>query len=372
MDRSTFKIPLARPEIDDGDRAAVARVLATDQLAMGPELERFESKLADAAGTRYALAVSSGTAGLYLVLRALGVGPGDEVVTVSYTFVGTVNAVIMTGARPVLVDVSDDSLNLDPARLPSAIGPRTKAVLVVHLFGRPADIPAISAICNPLGIPVVEDACESLGSAIGDRPVGGMGRAGVFGFYPNKPITTGEGGAVVSNDADLVRTCRALANQGRDPVSGDLGGAGFGFNFRMSELNAALGASQLSRLVPITERRRSVAARYDRALSNLPIVRPPIFVPEVELSWFVYVVRLPGDTDRDAVRAMLAARGIQTAVYFPAVHTLSGYESYRQSNDALPVSEDAAGRCLALPFWFGMGDEQINEVRKSLVEALGV
>ena len=187
------KIPLARPEINDADRAAVARVLATDRLALGPELERFESALAVAAGTRHAVAVSSGTAGLYLVLRALGVGPTDEVITVSFTFLGTVNAVIMTGARPVLVDVSEGSLNLDPAALLSAIGPRTKAVLVVHLFGRPADMPAIRAICDPLGIAVVEDACEALGAAVAGRPVGGLGRAGVFGFYPNKPITTGEG-----------------------------------------------------------------------------------------------------------------------------------------------------------------------------------
>lgn len=364
------RIPLSRPEITDADRDAVMAVMASGRLALGPALGRFEAAMADTCAGSAALACSSGTAALYLALRGLGIGPGDEVITVSYTFVGTLNAILATGATPVLVDVDAETRNMDPALLEASITPRTRAVMPVHLFGRAAPMEAIMSICGRRRIHVIEDACEALGARIGDRPVGAIGTCGAFGFYPNKPITTGEGGALVSDDPELIARCRALANQGRRPGDALPSLDAVGFNFRLSEMAAALGASQLERLSETMDRRAAVAACYHEVLAGLDLLRPPLEVPGETLSWFVYVVELPDGVGRDRVRERLAQQGIETGLYFPAVHRSETHRARSAVRAPLPVTEQLAERCLALPFWPGLQSDAVERVAGALAELL--
>jgi perosamine synthetase len=367
------EIPLARPEIDAADIAAVTEVLQSGRLSLGPRLAEFERSLAAYCETRGAVGVSSGTAGLVLALEALGIGPGDEVITPSFTFVATANAVRLVGATPVFADIDPDTLDLCPASVGNALGPRSRALLAVHVFGRPAPMRALGQIAADAGLRVVEDACEALGARSSGRPAGALGDVGVFGFYPNKIITTGEGGMIVSDDETILSDCRRGRNHGRDA-----GGDAFvsqrpGHNFRLSEINAALGTSQLGRLDERVAARNRLARDYDERLRGLPSLEVPAPVgAEDQPAWFVYVVRVAGGASRrDAVRRRLAAAGIATGHYFPAIHRLPPYAGERGCRHGpLTVTERISDEALALPFYPGLGASDLDRIRDALGAAL--
>jgi perosamine synthetase len=366
-------LPLARPEIDETDVAAVTDALRSGRLSLGPRLPAFETAMAQVCGVGGAVGVSSGTAGLVLALEALGIGPGDEVVTPSFTFVATANAIRLVGALPVFADIDHDGLDLDPAAAEAAVGPRTRALLAVDVFGRPAPMEALSGLARKRGLALIEDACEALGASAGGRPAGSLGDVGVFGFYPNKVITSGEGGMVVSDDSSLLAYCRRARNHGRETGGGDFEGDRPGHNFRLSEIHAALGHSQLSRLDALVAARARLACGYDERLAALPGLRCPAPLRDGDrAAWFVYVVRIEGGARRrDRVRARLASAGIATGHYFPAIHRLPPYRGTGTCRRGpLPVTERVADEVLALPFFTGLGEADLDRVAGELAAAL--
>jgi perosamine synthetase len=370
-------VPMSKPEITDAERAAVAEVLAQPILSLGPRLERFEAKLAAYVGAPHAAGVSSGTAGLHLALLAAGVGPGDLVLTTPFSFVASANCILYTGARPVFVDVEPEALTIDVDRLERAVRVltragrrrRLKAILPVHVFGQPADMEPISALAERHGLAVVEDACEAIGSAYRARDVGTLGDAAVFAFYPNKQMTTGEGGAIVTRHAEWDALFRSLRNQGRDVFDGWLTHSRLGYNYRLDELSAALGAVQLDRLDDMLARRARVAGWYAERLARIDGVAAPAIAPwTTRTSWFVYVVRVD---DRDRVIDALAARGVPARAYFPPIHLQPFYRAafgFRAGD--FPVAEAAGGRCLALPFFSTMREDEVDLVCGALAEVL--
>jgi perosamine synthetase len=319
------------------------------------------------------MAVSSGTAALHLCLRALGVGEGDEVILPSFTFIAAGNAVLYERARPVFVDIEPFTLNLDPGKLEDSITPKTRAIIAVHTFGHPADLDPIMDIAWKHGLPVIEDACEAIGARYRGRPVGGIGDFGVFGFYPNKPITTGEGGMVVTRDSHMANTIRALRNQGRRESDGWLDHALLGYNYRLSELNCALGLEQIKRIDNILDRRQAIAIRYSEELHAIPeVVTPSLKMRDGNgsagrLCWFVYVIRLE---NRDEILRKLTGQGIGCARYFAPLHRQPLFAPYANPRDDLKVTELVAGQTLALPFFNGLTSEQIHEVCCALREAV--
>jgi perosamine synthetase len=359
-------IPMSAPDLDESDERAVVEALRSGVLGLGPRAEEFEGLLAEVAGTTYAVAVSSGTAGLHLIVDALGVGPDDEVLVPSFTFAASANAVIYQGATPVFVDIEAETFNLDPAELDARRTPRTRAVMAVDVFGHPVDWDAVLAASE--GLLVIDDCCEAIGARYRGRPLGGFGAAGCFAFYPNKQLTTGEGGAIVTDDEELASLCRSLRNQGRGKMGSWLHHERLGFNYRMDELSAALGVSQIRRLDAFLARRAAVAAMYDERLDGLGAVRPPVVRPDVSMSWFVYVVLLPEGTDRQRVIGSLEAEGIPSRAYFEPLH-LQPYiqERFGTHEGMLPVTESIARRTLALPFHNRITSEQADRV----VDALG-
>jgi len=366
-------IPLSAPDIGEAEIAAVSDVLRSGRLALGPRLEAFEAAAARCAGVGFAAAVNSGTSGLHLALVGLGVGPGDEVVTTPFSFVASTHAILHAGATPAFVDVAPDSLAIDPSRIEAAVTPRTRAILPVHVFGRPADMAAIGAVAAARRLAVIEDACEAIGAEQDGRRAGSLGDVGVFAFYPNKQVTTGEGGVVVSDRRELIERVRALGNQGRSE-SGWYEHGSVGWNYRLSELAAALGVVQLARLDEILARRQAVARAYGERLARHPRLELPTpDPPGTRTSWFVYSVRLRpplGRADRDRVAAALAGRGIGCARYFAPIHLQPAYRArFGFSPGDFPVCESAADRCLALPFFNAITAAQIDRVGDAL-EAL--
>jgi perosamine synthetase len=327
----------------------------------------------------HAAAVSSGTTGLHLALLALGVGAGDEVIVPSFAFIAVANAVRYMGAVPVFADIDAETLNLDPVSVEAAVTPKTRALIAVHTFGRPAAMAKLLDIAQRHHLFVIEDACEAIGAAIGDRPVGSFGDAAVFSFYPNKQITTGEGGVVVARDAETARRVRALRNHGRfestDPNADSswLEHAELGYNYRLSEMQCALGLAQLRRLEEILTRRAEVAARYgDLLRGNVEVRLPALEVSGERLSWFVFVVRLAASFSRprrDAVMRQLAEAGIATGRYFAPIHLQPAYSAWRSARH-LPLTEAVAARTLALPFFNRITDAQIERVCDQLAIAL--
>lgn len=315
-------IPLSKPDITPAEIKRVTEVLNSQYISSGPVIKEFEAKLAKIAATKYAVAVSSGTSALHLIMLALGIGPGDEVITTPYSFVASANCILYVGATPVFCDISPTDLNIDPALIEEKITPHTKGILVVHVFGFPAALEKILSIAQKYQIPVIEDACEAIGAKIGGKPVGGWGVAGTFAFYPNKQITTGEGGAIVTNDLSLAQTARSLANQGRDENDQWLCHNRIGYNYRLSEIAAAIGCAQLDRLEAILKQRTAVAQWYQEELRDQGLVTLPnqAVVSGVDVSWFVYVVRFCSPLIRQIVADELARRGIQTRPYFPTIH----------------------------------------------------
>jgi len=369
------RIPLARPDLGEAEQRAVAEALRSPQLALGPRLLAFEEAVAKRVGTAHAVAVNSGTSGLELALRALGIGAGDEVVTTPFSFVASANAVRLVGAEPVFVDVEDASLNLDPARIEAALTPRTRAVLVVHVFGRPAAMDEIVALARRRHLAVVEDACEALGAELHGRAVGSFGDAGVFAFYPNKQITTGEGGMVVTDRAALAGRLRSLRNQGRGPGDDWFEHRELGFSLRLPEPACALGIAQMARLTAILERREALAAAYAERLASRPeLLLPTLHVPGGRISWFVYSLRLRpplGRSHRDALYRGLAARGIAAGRYFAPIHLQPVYRGRPGCEPgAFPIAEASADRSLALPFFNRIRDSELDEVCAALAELL--
>lgn len=367
-----MRIPLSAPDITEAEIEAVTAVLRTPWLSLGPKLAEFEGELASRVGAAHAVAVSSGTAGLHLCIRACDVQPGDEVITSPFSFVASANAVLYQGAVPAFVDVDPVSLNLAPERIEAALSPRTRAILVVHVFGRPARMEPILAIARRHGLAVIEDACEALGAEVDGRRVGALGNCGVFAFYPNKQITTGEGGMIVTNDGGLASLCRSMRNHGRESGPGGSEHVRLGYNYRLSELSCALGIAQLQRLDVILARREAVARRYhERLAGHADLVLPEIDPAGIRTSWFVYVVRLGPDfarEDREWIVAGLQERGIGCQRYFAPLHLqphLSAALGHRPGD--FPVAEAASDRTIALPFFNRIRDEEIDEVCETLL-----
>jgi dTDP-4-amino-4,6-dideoxygalactose transaminase len=362
-------IAMSAPDLDESDEAAVLEALRSGVLGLGPFAEEFEGLAAGVGGTSHAVAVGSGTAGLHLIVRALGIGPGDDVLVPSFTFAASANAFIYEGATPVFVDIEPDTYNLDPGELVARRTPRTRAVMVVDVFGHPADWDAVEA--NAGGLELIDDCCEAIGAAIGGRPLGSLGAAGCFAFYPNKQMTTGEGGMVVTDDASLAAICRSLRNQGRGEMGTWLEHERLGFNYRMDELSAALGVSQIRRLKAFLAKRAEVARMYTERLASLDWVRPPVVRASVSMSWFVYVVTLSADVDRGAVVDALASEGIPSRAYFPPLH-LQPYvrERFGTREGMLPVTEDVARRTLALPFHNNLTEPEVDRVVEGLTRAV--
>ena len=368
-----MKIPLSAPDITDADIDAVSAVLRTPRLSLGPKLEEFEQALAQYAGTADAVAVSSGTSALHLCLRVLGIGEGDEVIVPSFAFVAVANTVRYMGAIPVFADIEPITLNLDPKSIESAIGPHTRAIVVVHTFGLPAAMGAICEIARRHNLFVVEDACEALGAEINDQRAGSFGDAGVFGFYPNKQITTGEGGAVVTNNPELAKRVRSLRNQGRTGAEW-LQHTEIGYNYRISEMNCALGISQLKRIDKILQARETAALGYFRRLkSSRYLTPPPMDLAGGKISWFVYVVRLNEEVtveERDAVVMEMTARGIECGRYFAPIHMQPAFRDVPHRCMDLRVSESLAPRTVALPFFSKITATQVDEVCGTFHELL--
>jgi perosamine synthetase len=363
-----MKIPLSAPDITEAEIEAVVAVLRTSRLSLGPVTEQFESAVASFVSLPHAVAVSSGTAGLHLCIRALGIGEGDEVIVPSFTFIAAANAIRYERAIPVFADIDPTTLNIDPQRMEEAITPRTRAIVVVHTFGVPADMPAILEIAERHRLLVIEDACEAIGAEHGGRKAGSMGHAGVFAFYPNKQITTGEGGMVVTRDEALARRIRALRNQGRYETDDWFQHTELGYNYRISEINCALGLAQMMRLEEILQKRAAVASAYHQRLTRYrDLTLPPLAFSGGRISWFVYVVRLGvgASLERDNVMRGLAAAGIGCGRYFAPIHLQPSYAAWRNSAH-LPVTEAVAARTLALPFFNNIETAAIDDVCATL------
>jgi perosamine synthetase len=364
-----MRIPLSAPDITEADIEAVVNVLRTPRLSIGPKMEEFERSVADLAGVPHGVAVSSGTAGLHLCLRALGIGEGDEVLLPSFTFIAAGNVVLYERAKPVFVDIEPNTLNLDPGKLERSITPKTRAIIAVHTFGHPADLDPIMDVAHRHGLDVIEDACEAIGARYRGRPVGGIGDFGVFGFYPNKPITTGEGGMVVTRDSQMADSIRALRNQGRMASDGWLEHRVLGYNYRLSELNCALGLEQSKRMEGILDRREALAIQYSEHLQKIPgVTTPPLKIRNGRLCWFVYVIRVE---NRDVIMRKLQAQGIGCARYFAPLHLQPLFAPYANPRDYLNVTEQVAGQTLALPLFNKLTREQIHDVCCTLGRAVG-
>jgi perosamine synthetase len=364
---TTETIPLAQPVLGEEEERAVLEVLRSGKLSLGPRVTAFEEGFAARVGARHASAVSSGTAALHLALRAIGVQDGDEVVTTPFSFVASANAIVYERATPVFADIDPVTLNIDPAAAQAAIGPRTTALLPVHIFGYPAAMPSLER----LGLPIVEDACEALGAVHADgHRVGGRGNPAAFGFYANKQLTTGEGGMLTLGSAEHKEQVDSERNQGRARDMGWLDHDRLGFNYRLSDLACALGLAQLDRLDGMLADRARVAGWYREALAGLGDLQLPCEDTGGDVrGWFVFVVQLPHGVDRDGAVVALRERGVETKPYLPAIHLMSFYrERFGHREGEFPVTEDVAARSLALPFFPQMTEGQVARVAEALAE----
>ena len=391
-----IKIPLSRPDIADEDRELVLATLRTPQLSLGPRLREFEEKFARFLEVKHAVAVNSGTSALHLCVRALGIGEGDAVITTPFSFIASANCLLFERARPVFVDIDPETLNIDPEQIEAkakelrrkrsggagrgkAKAGRLKAILPVHVFGRPCDMPAIMEIAKRYELDVIEDSCEALGAELrtksGEwRKAGSFGRCAAFGFYPNKQMTTGEGGMVVTDDARIAALCRSMRNQGRSDKAAWLQHERLGYNYRLSDINCALGISQLSRLKEMIAKRARVAGWYEERIKDLAQVIVPKQGERERISWFVYVIQLSkrfSRKDRDRILAGLRAQGIACSNYFTPIHLQPFYrKAFGFKPGDFPVTESAGARTVALPFFNLMREEQVDSVGECLKELL--
>ncbi|MBI4423408.1 MAG: DegT/DnrJ/EryC1/StrS family aminotransferase [Elusimicrobia bacterium] len=370
-----LSVPLSNPDITDRERDAVLEVLRTSNLSLGPKVVEFEEKIAAYAGRKFAVAVNSGTSGLHLIVKSLGLGPGDEVITTPFSFIASSNCLLYENVTPVFIDIEPDTYNLNPDLIEAAITPRTRAILAVDVFGQPARYDVIEAIARKHGLKVISDCCESIGAEYQGRRSGRFGVAGVFAFYPNKQITTGEGGVVVTDDADVARLCRSYRNQGRGEKGGWLAHERLGYNYRLSEISSALGIVQLARIEEIILKRQKVAETYGRLLGRLPGIQLPRIHPDVtRMSWFVYVVRLAdrfSRAERDQIVLSLTREGIGANIYFQPIHLQPFYrERFGFKPGSFPITEAVADRTIALPFHNHLTPQLAETVVRCLEEAI--
>jgi perosamine synthetase len=368
-------IPLSNPDITDAERTAVLEVLSGPSLSLGPKLPEFERAVCAVAQTRFAVAVNSGTSGLHLCVKAAGVGEGDEVITTPFSFVASANCVLYERARPVFVDIDPVTWNIDPVAVERAITPRTKAILPVHVFGRPCDMASIVRLAGSHNLWVIEDACEAIGAVAAGRPAGSLGDSGVFAFYPNKQITTGEGGVIVTSDEWTAELCRSWRNQGRSDAGGWLQHERLGYNYRLSDINCALGIVQIQRLPEILRNRARVAALYREHLDrSAGLILPAMDDANGTVSWFVYVPRLADDftqSDRDQILDDLREQGIGCNNYFSPIHLQPFYRrQFGFARGDFPATEHVAARTIALPFHTRMDEQQVRHVCRALRRAL--
>ncbi len=372
MTSATRQVALSSPYVDEREEELVVDVLRSGQLSLGPWIDRFEELFAERVGAPYAAAVSSGTAGLHLLCRSAGLCPGDETITSPYSFVASANCAIYEGATPVFADVDPRTLNLDPDAVEAAITPRTKAVIAVDIYGYPCELDPLRDLCRRHGLALIQDACEALGASYRGALVGSHGPSAVFAFYPNKQMTTGEGGVVTTHSEEEWRLLKSLRNQGRADGGGWLEHARLGFNYRIDDIRAAIGVGQLEKLDEILALRRAVADRYTELLRDVDGLETPLPDDADHVrSWFVYVVKLPAGADRERVISSLERTGVASARYLPSIH-LQPYmrERYGFREGQFPVSEDASRRTLAIPFHTRLEAADQEHVAEALAEAL--
>jgi perosamine synthetase len=367
-----MQIPMSSPDITEAEREAVNEVLDTRWLSIGPKIEQFEADFARYLDAQHAVGVNSGTSGLHLTMIAAGVREGDEVITPSFSFIASANCVLYERAVPVFVDIDPLTGNMDPQAVEDAITERTKAILVVHAFGQPADMDPIQAIARKHNLRLIEDACEALGAEYKGNKAGTLGEASVFAFYPNKQMTTGEGGMIVTDDGDWANLYRSMRNQGRDVFDAWLNHTRLGYNYRLDEMSAALGVVQLRRLEELLAKRAQVAAWYNERIDQLPdLHKPHIAETTTRMSWFVYVIRCEDHVDRNQVMASLKERGVPSRPYFTPIHLQPFYqERFGWRRGALPNTEKAGDTFLALPFSSVMSEAQVEYVCQELGAAL--
>jgi perosamine synthetase len=364
-------ITMSSAQIDESDMQAVLGVLRSGRLALGPRAVEFERLMAEYVGVKHAVALSSGTAALHLIVRALGIGSGDEVLVPSFTFAASVNAILYEGATPVFVDIEPATYNLSVADVERKVTARTKAIVAVDVYGHPAEWDELLRVARAHGLKVIDDSCEALGAEYKGRRIGQFGDAAAFAFYPNKQITTGEGGMVVTNSDEIAALCRSLRNQGRGEMGSWLEHDRLGYNYRLNEMSAALGCSQLRRIEEFLRRREAVARAYTERLEHCPWVRPQVVVPHVRMSWFVYVLTLAEGIERDLLIRELEAAGVPARAYFSPVH-MQKYIRERPDlgGETLPVTESVAARTLALPFHNELTPAQMDYVVARFLEAV--
>jgi len=361
------EIPLARPDIGEREREAVMTVLKSRWLSMGPAILEFERVMADYVGVKHAVAVNSGTSGLHLVVRGLGLSEGDEVITTPFSFVASANCLLYEKVKPVFVDIDPLTLNINVGLIEQKITDRTRGILPVHVFGHPADMDVVAGIAEKYGLLVIEDACEALGSTYNGKAIGTDSDAAVLAFYPNKQITTGEGGIIITNNQKLADICSSMRNQGRCSGGGWYDHCMLGYNCRMSEMNAALGCAQMARLKEILDKRERVAKLYKEKLRVIDGITLPYVASGVHMSWFVYVIQLAPDIDRDYVIEELGKKGIGCRAYFQPIHLQPFYrQEFGYKPGDFPVTESVAATTLALPFYNNLTEEEIDYVAESL------
>jgi perosamine synthetase len=378
----TVRIPLAKPEITDADRESVMKVLRTSQLSMGPKLREFEEAICEYTGSKYAVAVNSGTSALHLAVRALRLERGGEVILPSFTFSALLNVILQEGLLPKFLDVKAGAYNTTTELVAAAISPRTRLIIAVHTFGFPVDVGGLKAIAREHSdsgnqIHVIEDACEALGAEVHERKAGAIAEVGLFAFYPNKQITTGEGGMLVTSNQQVAAAAERLRNQGRDHALGLNQHIEAGFSYRLSDISCALGISQLSRIEAVIARRQRLAEAYERALAPIAeIIRPPLNSGLGRISWFVYPVQVAPEFNaehRDWICEALLNKGIATGRYFAPLHrqpVLKFHGFATSEADRLGNTEAVADRVIALPFFNELTERQIQEVAGALEESI--
>ncbi|PKP62104.1 polysaccharide biosynthesis protein [Candidatus Atribacteria bacterium HGW-Atribacteria-1] len=374
-----MQVPLSSPDIVEDDIKAVVEVMKTRFLSIGPKIKKFEEKMCEYVGVKYAVAVNSGTSALHLIIRGMGIGEGDIVITTPFSFIASSNCILFERARSLFVDIEEDTLNLDADKVEEKLESlslgelkKIRAMVVVDAFGQPADWDKFKEIGKKYNLKLIEDSAEALGSEYKGKMAGSLGEVGVFAFYPNKQITTGEGGILVTDNEELARLARSMRNQGRGEGGGWLDHERLGYNFRMDELSAALGCSQMERIEEILEKRAKVAEMYGEKLAEVEEVQVPFIADYVSrMSWFVYVVRLDRGIDRNKVIKYLNEEGVQCKPYFTPIHLQPFYRKmfgYKEGD--FPVTEDVSGRTIALPFFSNLKEEQIDYVVEKLKEGI--
>jgi len=365
--------PIAKPHITDEDKKSVLAVLNTDNLSLGPKYKEFEKKFARKIGTKYACAVSSGTAGLHLTMIAVGIKSGDEVITTPFSFIASANCILYVGAKPVFIDIDPLTYNIDPEKIESKITKKTKAILVVHIFGQPCDMERIIRIAKKYKLQIIEDACEAITATYKNRSIGTFGQAGVFAFYPNKQMTTGEGGMIVTNNKKIYEICSSLRNQGRAENDQLLNHKYLGYNYRLDEISSALGVSQLKKIDFVISKRKKIAGWYNKILESYSdIIQAPVTADNNTHAWFVYVIKIKNKKiSRNLLIKKLEKVGISTRPYLPSIHLADFYkEKFGYRKGDFPISEEMSDYSLALPLFIGLTQEDCKYIIHKIISEI--